>query len=138
MFKSSKSPRTLNACRGKLLVASVEQFLFGYNHDRFRRSDFTAPGNWDIFMNIINVEAHLVTTLFGLEPTMDPLDNDFQDYRWFLISNALLSLLITSYSPKNPKPDRARLPAQPDFSIFRHERCLLPALMVGECPPKHY
>ena len=79
MFKISKSLTTLNVSRGKLFVALIEHYLFRYNHDRFSRSDFTAPCNWDIFLNIINVEAqdglteaHLVKTLYGIVPTTDP------------------------------------------------------------------
>jgi len=47
--------------------------------DRFRRSDVSAPGNWNIFLNIINVDAkdglsgtHLVKALHGLEQTAEP------------------------------------------------------------------
>jgi hypothetical protein len=73
MFKLSRSLSTLNASRSKLFVAMVQHFLFRHGHDRFSCSDFTASGNWDIFLNIINVEAqhglteaHLVKTLYGL------------------------------------------------------------------------
>jgi hypothetical protein len=76
MFKLPKSLTTLNASRGKLFVALVEDFLFRDDQDRFSRSDFTAPGNWDIFLNTINVEAqdglteaHPVKALYGIEPT---------------------------------------------------------------------
>lgn len=99
MFKISKSLSVLNASRGKLFIALVEQFLFRYNHDRFSRSDFTAPGNWDIFLNIINVEAqhglteaHLLKTLYGLDDPNDPFDRDYSNHRWFLISNVLRPL----------------------------------------------
>jgi hypothetical protein len=99
MFKISNSLTTLNASRGKLFMALVEHFLFRYNHDRFSRSDFTPPGTWDIYLNIINVEAqdglteaHFVKTLYGIVPTTDPFDRDFQNHKWFLVSNALRPL----------------------------------------------
>lgn len=99
VFKPSKSLVTLNASRGKLFVVLVEQFLFSYNHNRFSRSNFIAPGNWDIFVNIINVEAqyglteaHLVKTLYGLDPSTDPYDREFQNHKWFLVSNVLRPL----------------------------------------------
>jgi hypothetical protein len=99
LFKLSKSLSTLNTSRGQLFVSLVEHYLFRYNHDRFSRSDFTAPGNWDVFLNIINVEAqqglteaHLVKTLYGLEPTADPFDRAYQNHKWFLVSNVLRPL----------------------------------------------
>ena len=85
-------------------MALVEHFLFRYNHDRFGRSDFTAPGNWDIFLNIINVEAqqglteaHLVKTLYGLDDPKNPFDRDYSNHRWFLVSNVLRPLMWVGF-----------------------------------------
>lgn len=96
LFKPSKSLLTLNESRGQFFVALLEHFLFRDNNDRFSRSDFTAPGNWDIFLNIINVEAqeglaeaHLVKTLYEFKPTTDSFDRDFQNHKWVSVSNAL-------------------------------------------------
>ncbi len=98
-FKLSKSLTTLATARGKLFEELARHYLFRYNHDRFSRSDFTAPGNWDIFLNIINVEAqqglteaHLVEALYGFAPSSDPFDRDYSNHRWFLVSNVLRPL----------------------------------------------
>jgi hypothetical protein len=99
VFKLSKSLTTLAVRRGKLFAELAQHYLFRYNHDRFSRSDFTAPGNWDIFLNVINVEAqqglteaHLVKTLYGLEDPKNPFDRDYSNRRWFLVSNVLRPL----------------------------------------------
>ena len=98
-FKLSKSLKSLAEHRGKLFAELAPQYLFRYNHGRLSRIDFTAPGNWDIFLNIINVEAqqglteaHLVKTLYGLEPPTDPFDREYRNHQWFLVSNVLRPL----------------------------------------------
>ncbi len=98
-FQLSKSLRSLSEHRGKLFVKFSEQYLFRYNHGRLSRIDFTAPGNWDIFLNIINVEAeqglteaHLTKTLYGLEPPSDTFDRVYRNHQWFLVSNVLRPL----------------------------------------------
>jgi hypothetical protein len=98
-FQLSKSLRSLSEHRGKLFGKFSEQYLFRYNHGRLSRIDFTAPGNWDIFLNIINVEAqqglteaHLVKTLYGLEPPSDPFYQVYRNHQWFLVSNVLRPL----------------------------------------------
>ncbi|WP_271437105.1 hypothetical protein [Lentibacter algarum] len=99
VFKLSKSLSALATSRGKLFTELARQYLFRYNHDRFSRSNFTAHGNWDIFLNVINVEAqeglteaHLVKTLYGLEDSTDSFDRDYSNHRWFLVSNVLRPL----------------------------------------------
>jgi len=99
VFKLSKSLSSLATSRGKLFTELAQHYLFRYNHDRFSRSDFTAPGNWDIFLNVINVEAeqglteaHLTKTLYGLEPPSDTFDRVYRNHQWFLVSNVLRPL----------------------------------------------
>lgn len=99
-FQLSKSLKTLAASRGQLFGELAQQYLFRYNHGRLSRIDFTAPGNWDIWLNIINVEAqqglteaHLVKTLYGLEPPSDPFDREYRNHQWFLASEVLRPLV---------------------------------------------
>lgn len=49
----------------------------------------------DVIGSTVNTgltEAHLVKTLYGLEPTTDLFDRDFQNHKWFLVSNVLRPL----------------------------------------------
>ncbi|MEP3892449.1 MAG: hypothetical protein ABJN52_00385 [Litorimonas sp.] len=99
-FQLSKSVKALSAHRGQLFEALVQHYLFGYNHGRLSRIDFTAPGNWDIFLNIINVEAqhgltesHLVKTLYGLEQPIDPFEREYRNHQWLLVSEVLRPLV---------------------------------------------
>lgn len=99
-FQLNKSLKTISAHRGQLFVEFAQHYLFRYNHGRLSRIDFTAPGNWDIFLNIINVEAqqglteaHLVKTLYGLEPPTDPFDREYRNHQWFLVSEVLRPLV---------------------------------------------
>ena len=99
-FQLSKSLKSLAAHRGQLFGELAQQYLFRYNHGRLSRIDFTAPGNWDIWLNIINVEAqqglteaHMVKILYGLEPPSDPFDREYRNHRWFLVSEVLRPLV---------------------------------------------
>lgn len=99
-FQLSKSVKALSAQRSQLFEALVQQYLFAYNHGRLSRIDFTAPGNWDIFLNIINVEAqqgltegHLVKTLYGIEQPTDPFEREYRNHQWFLASEVLRPLV---------------------------------------------
>jgi hypothetical protein len=99
-FLLSKLVKNLSVHRGHLFEALVQQYLFGYNHGRLSRIDFSAPGNWDIFLNIINVEAqqglteaHLVKTLYGLEQPADPFEREYRNHQWFLVSEVLRPLV---------------------------------------------
>ena len=98
-FQISKKARDLALRRGKFFAQIAEVYLFEYNHARNARSEFTAPGNWDIFLNIINVEAeqglaeaHLVKTLYGLEKRPHVIDRDYYDHAGFLFTHVLQPL----------------------------------------------
>ena len=72
-FQLSKRASDLAQARGAFFKLIAETYLFAYDHGHDSRHGFIAPGNWDIFLNIINVEAeqglteaHLVKTLYGL------------------------------------------------------------------------
>lgn len=98
-FQVSKTAKDLSSRRGKFFAKIAETYLFEYNHARNARSEFTAPGNWDIFLNIINVEAeqglteaHLVKTLYGLENRGHVIDREYYDHAGFLFTHVLQPL----------------------------------------------
>lgn len=98
-FQLSKTAHKLAARRGAFFARIAETYLFDYNHARTARSEFTAPGNWDIFLNVINVdaedgltEAHLVKTLYGLETREGIYDRDYNDHAGFLFTHVLRPL----------------------------------------------
>ena len=97
--RSQKKARDLALRRGKFFAQIAEVYLFEYNHARNARSEFTAPGNWDIFLSIINVEAeqglteaHLVKTLYGLEKRPHVIDRVYYDHAGFLFTHVLQPL----------------------------------------------
>lgn len=53
----TKHGRMLAEHPGALFTELTGTWLFRYNHARLSRFDETAPGNWDVFLNVINVEA---------------------------------------------------------------------------------
>ncbi len=107
-FQLSRSLKSLAANRGQLFAELAQLYLFHYNHARLSRIDFTAPGNWDIFLNIINVEAqqglteaHLVKTLYGLDQSTDPFDRVCRNHQWFLVSEVLRPLVWIGFLEEN-------------------------------------
>lgn len=89
-FQVSKKARALASNQGAFFADLAETYLFRYNHSRTARSEFTTPGNWDIFLNTINVEAkeglaepYLVKTLYGLEKH-GVYDREYYDHAGFL------------------------------------------------------
>lgn len=98
-YQLSKKANLLAAHRGKLFALLADTYLFQYNHMRMSRFDFVAMGNWDIFLNIINVEAeqglteaHLVKTLYGLEQRPNHFDRECHAHASFLYSHVLRPL----------------------------------------------
>ncbi len=72
MFRLTKAGQNLIERPGRLLSALVPNYLFRLNHGAHLRFEGQLLGNWDIFLNVINVEAdqgcdlaHLRTTLYG-------------------------------------------------------------------------
>ena len=97
-FQVLKKAKALASNRGAFFANLAETYLFRYNHARTARSEFTAPGNWDIFLNIINVEAeqgltepHLIKTLYGLE-RQGVYDREYYDHAGFLFTHVLRPL----------------------------------------------
>jgi len=113
-FRVSKMARGLAARRGAFFSRIAETYLFEYNHARLARSEFTAPGNWDIFLNIINVdaergltEADLVKTLYCLEPSKGVYDRDYHDHLGFLRTHVLRPLSWIGFLAETGDGDRS-------------------------------
>jgi len=71
-FRLTKAGQNLVKQPGRLLSELVPNYLFGLNHGAHLRFEGQLLGNWDVFLNVINVEAdqgcdlaHLRTTLYG-------------------------------------------------------------------------
>ncbi|MEO1724550.1 MAG: hypothetical protein AAFR84_19390 [Pseudomonadota bacterium] len=84
---------------GALFTVLTPNWLFRYNHARLSRFEETAPGNWDVFLNVINVEAEsaisrsaLTKILYGpADPTV-ALDRTHAGYETVLFSHVLRPL----------------------------------------------
>lgn len=73
-FKATKKGTPLAAQRGKLFGELVPFFLFNIDHGSYSRFGEQPVGNWDTWLNVINVEAdygadekHLFKTFYGYE-----------------------------------------------------------------------
>lgn len=111
-FQVSKKAKALASNRGAFFADLAETYLFRYNLARTARTDFTAPGNWDIFLNIINVEAeqgltepHQVKTLYGLE-RQGVYDREYYDHAGFLFTHVLRPLRWIGFLAETSGRDR--------------------------------
>ncbi|MEL7049693.1 MAG: hypothetical protein AAFO75_12190, partial [Pseudomonadota bacterium] len=73
-WQFSKKAEALVQTPGILQTALTKGFLFEFDHCRLQRFPFVAPGNWDVWLNVINIEAHggvseaaLLKTFYGVE-----------------------------------------------------------------------
>ena len=57
-FQFSKKAHILAEDKASFFHDIVDFYLFRFDHSNFQRHPFVAPGNWDVFLNVINVEAH--------------------------------------------------------------------------------
>lgn len=81
-FRLTKTGQALAGQPGKIFAAVVPFYLFRVDHARFSRfDDEPILGNWDIFLNVLNVETedgptggHLRRVLYG-EPDKRSLPN---------------------------------------------------------------
>ena len=112
-FRVAKKAKGVATRRGSFFCRIAEAYLFEYNHARISRSEFTAPGNWDIFLNIINVDAErgltaaeLVKTLYGLEPQEGVYDREYHDHLGFLHTHVLRPLSWIGFLTETGEGDR--------------------------------
>ena len=142
-FQVSKKARELAARRGAFFGRIAETYLFDYNHARTSRSEFMAPGNWDIFLNIINVEAeaglteaHLVKTLYGLEKREGIYDREYHDHAGFLFTHVLRPLTWIGFLAETSESGRRFDKTYWKTPLWR--ACLkLSTDDMVEAPPRH-
>ncbi|WP_170425239.1 hypothetical protein [Ruegeria arenilitoris] len=91
---------------GALQVALTKGFLFEFDHSRLQRFPFIAAGNWDIWLNVINVdaqsgvsEAALLKTFYGVE-CVGAGDREFWHHASFLMWYVLNPLCWLGYLVK--------------------------------------
>lgn len=102
-WRFSKKAEALAQTPGTLQAALTQGFLFEFDHSRLQRFPFVAPGNWDIWLNVINVEAHsgvseasLLKTFYGVEYS-GAGDRAFWDHASFLMWHVLKPLSWLGY-----------------------------------------
>lgn len=73
-WKFNKKAIELSKNPARMQFELTVEFLFEFDHCNLQRAPFVAPGNWDIWLNIINIEAHtgvsegeLLRIFYGLE-----------------------------------------------------------------------
>jgi hypothetical protein len=89
-FQFNKKAFELLKDKGLFFNTVANFYLFEFDHHIFQRRPFVAPGNWDIFLNVINVEAHggasedhFLDVFYGVTP--DDIDKlEYWDYASFL------------------------------------------------------
>ena len=99
-FRLTNKGKTLSKDKGQLFSAIAECFLYQYNLANLDRFDEGIPHNWDVFLNIINVEAHegttrqhLLKTFFGFEEKPEGIDREYFVYSMFLSTRVLMPLV---------------------------------------------
>jgi hypothetical protein len=69
-FVLTKAGKDLIADPGRIFSQLTPHFLFGFDHGAHLRAEDQVLGNWDIFLNVINVEADHGTSRFALRKTL--------------------------------------------------------------------
>lgn len=102
-WRFNKKAEDLVQTPGVLQAALTKGFLFDFDHSRLQRFPFVAPGNWDIWLNVINVEAHdgvseaeLLKTFYGVEYS-GAGDRGYWDHVSFLMWHVLKPLSWLGY-----------------------------------------
>jgi len=91
-FKLTKSGETLVGHPGRVFGIVIPFYLFEVNHMRFSRRVEQPLGNWDIFLNVLNVEAEDGITGGDFRRTLygEPEANEQFDY---LLSSLYVQIL---------------------------------------------
>ena len=102
-WRFTKKAEALSKTSGALQAELTKGFLFEFDHTRIQGFPFVAPGNWDIWLNVINVEAHegvseasLLKTFYGVE-CVAAGDREFWNYASFLSWHVLKPLSWLGY-----------------------------------------
>lgn len=97
-FQFFKKTHALAQDKGSFFAKIATEYLFSFNHTRHHRSDFTPLVNWDVFLNVINVEVQngathdeILKTLYGYNPNNTQQEGYWQ-HSYFLMWNVLKPL----------------------------------------------
>jgi len=111
-FQFSNKALALAENRGSFFSELANFYLFEFDHSNFQRHPFIAPGNWDVFLNVINVEAHggaseahLLEVFFGFSPS-DIGAEDYWRYLSFLHWHVLTPLYWIGFLDKTVVGDQ--------------------------------
>lgn len=102
-WRFSKKAEALVQTPGVLQATLTQGLLFEFDHSRLQRYPFVAPGNWNIWLNVINVEAQggvseaaLLKTFYGVEYSCAG-DREFWGHASFLMWHVLKPLSWLGY-----------------------------------------
>ncbi|MCP4124809.1 MAG: hypothetical protein GY751_23965 [Bacteroidetes bacterium] len=105
-FQFNKKSLALVENRGAFFNTLASFYLFEFEHSRFQPRPFTATGNWDVYLNVINVEAHggaseahLLEVFFGYSPK-DIGEDEYWYYSSFLHWHILTPLYWIGFLDK--------------------------------------
>ena len=80
LFKLTQAGKALVGSPARLFGIITPFFLFGYEYNSPRGREQPPPGNWDIFLNVINIEAQdsitgqeLFSKFYGYDDRPNPL-----------------------------------------------------------------
>ena len=99
-FRLTKKGKTLSTDSGQLFAAVAECLLYEYNLANLDRFDEGIPHSWDVFLNVLNVEAHdgttrqaLMNTFYGYEEKPEGIEREYFVYSMFLNTRVLMPLV---------------------------------------------
>lgn len=99
-FRLTKKGKTISKDQGQLFAAVAEGLLFECNLANLDRFEEGIPHSWDVFLNVLNVEAHegttrehLMKTFYGYEEKPEGIDREYFVYSMFLNTRVLLPLV---------------------------------------------
>lgn len=102
-WRFSKTAELLVERSGALQAKLTQGFLFDFDHSQLQRFPFVAPGNWDIWLNVINIEAHggvseaaLLKSFYGVE-CIAAGNREFWEHASFLMWHVLKPLSWLGY-----------------------------------------
>lgn len=102
-WRFNKKAAGLVQTPGVLQAELTQGFLFHFDHSRLQRFPFVARGNWDVWLNVINVEAQggvteaeLLKIFYGVEYS-GAGDREYWDHASFLMWHVLKPLSWLGY-----------------------------------------
>ncbi len=102
-WRFNKKAEVLVQTPGVLQATLTKGFLLDFDHSRLQRFPFVVPGNWEIWLNVINVEAHegvseaeLLKAFYNVEYSSAG-EREYWDHASFLMWHVLKPLNWLGY-----------------------------------------